>query len=751
MLRKIKVPNWMVPFLALLAALAMFIFDPGLVMAGLRDQVFDQYQRIAPRDYVDPKTTDIGVSVRYIDIDDKSLEALGQWPWPRTYVAQLVINAFEAGALVVVFDVVFAEPDRTSPRQVVPLWPQTEEVAAIENVIEGLPDHDQYLADILSQVPVVMGHVLVADDNGLSPVIKTGFAEMGDDPRAFLPPFAGAIRNLDLLEEAAVGNGSFNLVASRDTIVRSVPLVLRHKDQLVPSLGIEALRLLQGAGAVMVKSSGANMEESFGASTGIAFVRVGHKRFAIPTLADGQMRMHFTGPRKERVMSAADLFDPGADKSKLENAIVYIGTSAAGLLDLRSTPIESATAGVEIHVEAMEQMLLGHFLSRPDWAGGAEILFVLIFGLFLILLIQRTGPIACAAVAVGGLTGVIGFSWYLYQEMLFLLDPVGPSLAVTAIFMTGTLTNFLRTESERRQVRGAFGQYLSPALVEQLADDPDRLALGGEMKEMTFLFCDVRGFTAISESFKGNPQGLTVLINRLLTPLTNEILDRDGTIDKYMGDCIMAFWNAPLDVDNQEVKACQSALAMLSALDELNAERKAEAEADGEDFLELKIGLGINTGECVVGNMGSEQRFDYSVLGDAVNLAARLEGQSKTYGVYTVLGPDTAARVGDQFAVISLDLIAVKGRSEAADIYGLLGDKAVMESADFKALNAANDEMIAAYRAQDWDKAEALIEELRKNPLAPQGLYDLYQDRINDYRIDPPAEDWNGVFVATTK
>ncbi|MGE4219201.1 MAG: adenylate/guanylate cyclase domain-containing protein, partial [Alphaproteobacteria bacterium] len=314
-----------------------------------------------------------------------------------------------------------------------------------------------------------------------------------------------------------------------------------------------------------------------------------------------------------------------------------------------------------------------------------------------------------------------------------------------------TFANYSREAAEKKQVRGAFSQYLSPALVEQLAENPDQLKLGGETKTMTMLFCDVRGFTSISETYKSNPVGLTVLINRLLTPLTDVILARGGTIDKYMGDCIMAFWNAPIDVPEQEKKACDAALNMFTALEELNVERRREAAEQGVTYMPLNIGVGINTGTVVVGNMGSEQRFDYSVLGDAVNLAARLEGQSKTYGVGTVLGPDTAARSADTNAMLELDQIAVKGKKEAVTIFGLLGDKAMLESEEFKRLQAEHDRMIAAYRRQDWNACEMHMQAARANPLAPADLYELYAERIAAFRANPPPADWDGVFVATTK
>ena len=287
-------------------------------------------------------------------------------------------------------------------------------------------------------------------------------------------------------------------------------------------------------------------------------------------------------------------------------------------------------------------------------------------------------------------------------------------------------------------------------MVNVLAAHPERLQLGGELREMTFLFCDVRGFTSISEQFKANPQGLTHLINRFLTPMTDIIMAERGTIDKYMGDCIMAFWNAPLEDADHADHACASALAMVRELEGVNARLAAEAAAEKRPFYPLKIGVGLNSGECVVGNMGSDQRFDYSVLGDAVNLASRLEGQSKTYGVDIVMG-ETTRRKAPSWAALELDLIAVKGKKEAVRIFALLGDGTTAQAPEFRALVERHDAMLAAYRAQDWARARVALGESARLGTRLAHLYELYEERISHYVAHPPDRDWDGVFIATSK
>ncbi len=314
-------------------------------------------------------------------------------------------------------------------------------------------------------------------------------------------------------------------------------------------------------------------------------------------------------------------------------------------------------------------------------------------------------------------------------------------------------SSYFREQAQRRRIRSAFGQYLSPALVEQLAQNPEKLVLGGEERDMTIMFSDVRGFTTISESFKHDPQGLTSLMNRFLTPLTNAILDRKGTIDKYMGDAIMAFWNAPLSDQAHQINACEAALDMIDKIEILNVEREREAKEAGKPFIPMNVGIGLNTGTCVVGNMGSNLRFDYSVLGDSVNLASRLEGQSKSYGVPIIAGSATALAAKDKFAILELDFITVKGKKEPEVIYAIAGREDVAQSGQFQRLRNLSIEMLACYRSRDWEGAIAAIAKARIADEAKRFklFYDLYEERVEAFRKTPPPDDWNGVFALTTQ
>jgi adenylate cyclase len=721
----------------LIGVAALRIVDPAPV-EELRVRTFDTFQLVQPR----VKTAR---PVTIVDIDEKSLAdpRLGQWPWPRTRIADIVNNLTRMGAVVIAFDVVFAEPDRLNPDMAAENFRGLDE--ATREKLRALPSNDQIFADAIRKSRVVLGESggrdVHSDLDKALPV--TGFAMLGEDPEPYIFKFDGLLRNVKVLEEAAAGRGLFTIVPERDGIVRRVPMIMDAQDVRMPALSFEVLRILGGSGTIMIKTDKA----------GIDSVVLQGLRLKIPTDSFARLWVHYARNDPSIYVSAVDVLDGRVPPEMISRKLILIGTSATGMNDIKTTPVSRAMPGVEIHAQALESALTGSALSQPNYGKEWEFLAALVAGIVVIVFAPAFGPVTL--VVVGALLAalLVGTSWYFFTQHRLLIDFTYPLLSTTLIYLTLIFSSFVREQAQRRQIRSAFGQYLSPALIEQLAQSPEKLVLGGEEREMTIMFSDVRGFTTISESYKHDPQGLTALMNRFLTPLTNAILARKGTIDKYMGDAIMAFWNAPLDDRQHQINACEAAIDMLERIDELNKERELEAQQGGHAYIPINVGVGLNTGTCVVGNMGSDLRFDYSVLGDSVNLASRLEGQSKEYGFPIIVGSNTALAVKDRFAILELDFIMVKGKKEPEVIYAIAGREDTAQSGRFQRLRNLTIEMLACYRSRDWDGALAAIERGRRTDEARalELLYNLYEARIVGYRNKPPPEDWNGAFALLTK
>jgi adenylate cyclase len=661
-------------------------------------------------------------------------------------LAELTEKLAANGAAAIAFDMIFPEADRTSPANAMRFWPQSAALEILKAEVDKLPSNDQVFGQAIGQAPVVLGFIASPQASTL-PETKAGFAHGGDDPRLFAPYYPGAAASLKLLQDPAQGAGALNWIPEYDQIIRRMPMVVRIGDTLYPSLAADVLRLAQGASTYVIKSSGASGEKAFGEKTGIVKVRVGD--YEVPTEANGQMWMSFTPQSRDRYLPAWKVLNGEIGEDDIAGRILLIGTSAAGLLDLRATPLEASVPGVELHAQAVEQIMQGAFLLRPDFATPAELLYILVLGLLIAVLIYRAGALGSALLGALAVAGVVGISWYAFDDLGWLVDPVYPAISLTAIYLAGTSFVFLRTERERNRVRNAFSHYMAPALVERLAAEPGRLKLGGENRDMTLLFSDVRGFTTISEGL--DAEELTRFLNSLFTPLSNIILDQQGTIDKFMGDALMAFWNAPLDDAKHPSHACGAALRMMTEMETLNTRWREDAEAKGRPYKEVKLGIGLNTGLCCVGNLGSETRFDYSVIGDNVNIASRLEGQSKTYDLMTIVGQSTTERA-PEFAFLEIDLLKVKGKTSATRVFSLLGDSALKESRPFIYLTEKHGAFLARYRAKDWDAAEALSRECEKMDGAQlMRLYALYRERIAAFRAAPPPPDWDGTAEALSK
>lgn len=717
--------------------LALRVADPVPVQQ-LRYAAFDLYQQIKPREFTPAPVT-------ILDIDDPSLEAYGQWPWPRSRVADLVLKTFEAGAVAMAFDIIFAEADRLSPAAIA--TDNTNLPEDIREELSQLPDNDERLAEVISQTRVILGQTSVRSARtGLereANIRPVPFAILGEDARPFLTRFPDLVQNLPVLEDAAAGRGLFNVRPDADGIYRRVPIAMLVEEELRLGLAPELLRVATGGNAFALRGNAA----------GVDGVVLGGK--LIRTAANGTVWPYLTPSQASRYVSAGALLSGEVPAGRLAGQLVLVGTSAIGLEDFRPTALGTSMAGVEIHAQLLENILADTLLIRPNYTLAAELFTLAGLSLLVILLVPIMGARLIVVLAVLLISGYIAGAFYLFQDKRILLDPTWPALGtlMTLIMMAGA--NYIREERERRQIRGAFGQYVSPDLVEKLQQEPEALTLGGERRDLTLLFSDVRGFTTLAEGYRDDPAGLTTLMNSFLTVLSNAILKQNGTIDKFMGDAVMAFWNAPLDLPDHPSAACRAALDMLADVAKLNRSRAEAAEANGETSLPINVGIGLNTGNCVVGNMGSDTRFDYTALGDAVNLASRLEGQSKTYGLGIILGNATAEAVQNHFAILELDLLRVKGKLEPERVFGLLGDDTVKSSDAFKALEAANIKMREAYAAQKWDQTRKALSEIeaagKTTGFDMSGYTELYKERLADFAENPPGADWDGVFVATSK
>ena len=718
----------------LFALVPLRLADPR-PLEELRVRTFDFFQVLRPR----PQELR---PVVIVDIDEESLKAIGQWPWPRTTVADLITQITRLGAVAIGFDIIFPEPDRMSPAIAERSFRGID--AETRAKLDTLPSNDEALADAIRHSRVVVGQAGAAAPEPVTPAdaaLQTGFAVRGPDPSPYLVTFRGLLRNVPPIEQAAAGRGLFSIDPESDGIIRRVPIIMKAQGSLVPSLSLEMLRVVTGSSAILVRVDQAGVQA------------VAVPGLEIPTDRNGQFWVHFNRHDPTRYVSAKDVLQGNVPPDRSAGKLVLIGTSAIGLLDLKTTPTDAAIPGVEVHAQILESVLSKSNLVNPNYAIGAELALAVLFGLAIII----AAPMLPASIVIvlGGclIAGLIGLSLYLFVEHNLLIDFTYPLISSWLIYLVLTFVNYLREQKQRRQIRSAFGYYLSAHMVEQLARSPEKLVLGGEERRMTILFSDVRGFTTISEYYKDDPQGLTRLMNRFLTPLTNAIIDRKGTIDKYIGDAIMAFWNAPVDDAEQEVNACEAALEMLSRAETLNDELKHEAEVNGGVYMPLRIGIGLNTGPCVVGNMGSDFRFNYSVLGDTVNLASRLEARTKDYRIPVVIGSRTAEGAKQKFAVMEIDLIMVKGKKQPEAVFTVLGPSQVEADPRCGELREINAQMLGRFRSQQWDNALELVARCRKfaNGFDLSGLYDMYEERIALYRTHPPGADWDGVYEAETK
>ena len=703
--RGARLSYWIVVTLVIAVAAPWTLVNSGERIA-VQNLLFDAFQRWKPRTSAEPPP------IRVVEIDDESLAKLGRWPWPRARLGEMIEKITNAGAAVVALDILLYDP--------------------------GDPADDARLAKAMQGRTVVLGEFFTND--GVAPRLReqAGFALAGDDPTRFAYAFHGAMTPLPIFANAAAGVGFLNWLPDNDRVVRRVPLVLAVNGKLAPSFAMEALRVAQGASSYTIKSSNASGESAFGASTGMVAIRTGDAIAAVGPR--GEFRIHFAGDDPRIRIPAWKLLEPGADLSAFAGKIVFIGVSAQLLFDIVATPLSPASPGVRQHAEIVGQILANDRLTRPDWAPGAEFLYTVGLSGLLALLLPFLSTTGGALIGLVAAAGSVAGSWVAFSHYGLLLDPIMPSFAVGAVYVCGVLALFARRQSEAREIRSAFGRYVSPTIVAKLAADPTVLRLGGEERQVTLMFSDLRAFTTLSEGMSAT--ALTRFLNEYLTPMTDIVLQQRGTVDKYIGDAIMAFWNAPLDDERHAAHAVEAALGMRAALAALNLRWEGEAQAAGRPFKPVRFGIGLNTGLACVGNLGSLRRFDYSVIGDEVNVASRLESATK------MLGPDIVASEATReqapgYAWLEIDRVVFKNKTRPVGVYALAGDQAMAAAPEFAALTASHARMMADYRRGDFAAARAAAAALEPQaPEAIRGLFRFNARRFGELAAQGAPQGW---------
>ena len=730
MFRKANILPILFGLVCIASLCALRIADPFFVQS-VREAAFDQFQQVSPREYV-------ATPVRVVDIDEASLKKFGQWPWPRNLVAELADRLGQMGAAAITFDILFIEPDRLSPSRLIanPEISQFIDQNQLDQLAAQAPDNDKILAETLAGLPAVLGFARVDQSDEGSPTVKPGFAYTGSDPVDAVPYFPASARNLPSLDEAASGLGSISLAPDESvSVVRTVPLLWTDGKQLFPSLAVESLRVAQGVSTILVHAVEGN-------GTVIQAVQVGD--FSIPTTPDGELWMRYSAERKERYVSAQAVLADEVEQATVDaiaGHIVLVGTSAVGLHDIRATALGENVPGVSIHAQLLEQVITGSYVYRSDWVDGLELFGFLLVATYVLFLTLVASPIV--SLFIGGFVAgsVAVGTWLAYARSGLLVDPTFPMSGGFVVYLAMTSVRYFTADRQKRQIRRAFSQYVAPAVLNQIDERPDSLSLGGEIRQVTVMFTDVRNFTTLSEKLP--PVEVVQFLNDLLGSLSDEIMHEHGTIDKYIGDSIMAFWNAPVPVPEHEADSCRAALRMRDAVRRFNEDRARQEASEKPQTGSIAIGIGINTGEACVGNMGSQSRFDYSVIGDTVNIAARVETASKEIGFDIIISEWTADGASGM-ALLEAGSVELKGKAEIVPVHVLVGDEQVAGSDEFENLAKAHTGLLDALRSNS-SAFESRLAECRKlaGSVLPEltGFYDRIPARRGDFELpsEPPA------------
>ena len=705
----------------------------------LESIVYDARLRLTMPGTVDPR-------IVILDLDEKSLAERerggeGHWPWPRDRLALLLDRLFDHYQVAVVgFDIVFSERDESSGVRVLEKLAQDElrEFPQFREALEKIKprlNYDNLFAQSMKDRSVVLGYTFVRQEQkigAIPPPVLTQ-ASFGASPPAF-DTYLGYTGNLPQFVQNAASAGHFNPALDADGLTRRVPMLAQYGTGYYEPLSLAVVRLLYGSPKVVPDTS-----SSSGSYDDLEYLKIG--KYGIPVDKDGAALVPYRGKRDSFVYhSIVDVLNDRVPVDALRGKIVLVGTTSPGLFDLRATPVDPVYPGVEIHANMIAGIIDENIKHQPASARGAEFLLMLLLGLAMALWLPRLAPQHATLVTVTLLLLALSINVGFFQYAHIVLPLASLLVMILMLFTLNMAYGFFVEARGRRQITGLFGQYVPPEVVVEMANDPEKASMEGESREMTVLFTDVRGFTTISEGLE--PKALSALMNEFLTPLTEVIYRHRGTIDKYMGDCIMAFWGAPLPDGSHARNGILAGLEMQRTLKEMQDHFRSKS------WPEIRIGVGLNTGRMSVGNMGSRVRLAYTVMGDAVNLASRLEGLTKEYGTDIIVGEETRNAVPD-VVFREIDLVRVKGKDTAVAIFEPLGldgsvERARLDEADLY------QEALQLYRKQEWQMAEQRLLELKKlRPEAP--LYEVFIERIAFLRANPPAPGWDGAFTFQTK
>ncbi len=698
--------------LVIFLALILFFFDfPFLRFIELKTLDL----RIASRGAL-PTGGEVIIAV----VDEKSLTELGRWPWPRTTIAKLMDKLKASGAKTIGFDVIFSEKETANADAAL-----AKSIARADNVTLG------YFFHLSKRDVAHLSEKEIAADadnikNSRYPIINS--TEKNPDDYALIKAYAPE-SNLKIISAAAVNSGYFNMIPDTDGSMRWAPLVIKFGNDYYSSLPLSILQQYLDWPLLSLNLAG------YGAES----VKIGDT--TIPTDESGRLLVNFLGPAKTFPhYSVSDILNGRIPAEKIRNKIVIVGATAIGIYDLRVTPFGATYPGVEIHANVIDNILHRNFLTHSSFTRFIDLCSIILFGLLMGLIIPRLRAVTGIFFALLILSIFVAVNVFIFSKFNVWLNLIYPALTMAVIYLAITVYHYIKEEQEKKKIRGAFQYYLTASVINEMLKDPTKLKLGGDKKDLSVLFSDIRGFTTISE--KLTPEELVHLLNEYLTAMTDVVFKHDGMLDKYMGDAIMAVFGAPLDQPDHARRACQTALEMMSELHRLQKKWQTEGKPV------LNIGIGVNSGDMVVGNMGSEMRFDYTVMGDMVNLGSRLEGINKEYGSNIIFSEFTYNAVKDSMCCRELDWVKVKGKKLPVKIYELLAEK--KDESKFKELIAAFEEGLALYRASRWDEAIAAFQKtlgIRPEDEAAK----LYIERCNNLKENPPPESWDGVFTMTRK